>query len=77
MPVIATIKTAAHPECGYDRLVLGISGPMPGYDIRYVTQVAADPSGKPVAMAGRSYLLVKLRPAQAHDDSSARVITRA
>jgi hypothetical protein len=74
--VITTIKTGSHPECGYDRLVFGITGPMPGYDIRYVTQVTADPSGKPVALAGRSYLLVTLRPAQAHDESGAPTFTR-
>jgi hypothetical protein len=75
VPVITTIKAAAHPECGYDRLVLGITGPMPSYDIRYVTQVTADPSGKPITLAGRSYLLITLRPAQAHDDSGAPTIT--
>ncbi|MGH3194465.1 MAG: AMIN-like domain-containing (lipo)protein [Streptosporangiaceae bacterium] len=75
-PVITTIKTAAHPECGYDRLVLGITGPMPGYDIRYVTRVTADPSGEPIAMVGRSFLLITLRPAQAHDGSGAPTVTR-
>jgi hypothetical protein len=74
VPVITTIKAAAHPECGYDRLVLGITGPMPSYDIRYVTQVTADPSGKPITLAGRSYLLITLRPAQGHAEGGAPTI---
>ena len=74
--VITAVRTAAHPECGYDRLVLDITGPMPGYDIRYVRQVTADPSGKPVTLPGHSYLLITLRPAQAHYGSGAPTITR-
>jgi hypothetical protein len=76
MPVITAVRTAAHPECGYDRLVLDITGPMPSYDVRYVTQVTADPTGKVITAPGRSYLLITLRPAQAHTDSNAPTITR-
>ena len=76
VPVITAVRTAAHPECGYDRLVLDITGPMPGYDIRYVRQVTADPSGKPVTLPGHSYLLITLRPALAHNGSGAPTITR-
>lgn len=76
VPVITAVRTAAHPECGYDRLVLAIKGGAPGYDIRYVTQPAADPSGKAIILPGHSYLLITLRPANAHADSGAATISR-
>jgi hypothetical protein len=76
VPVIRAVRTAAHPECGYDRFVLDISGPVPGYEIRYVANVTADPSGAPVSLPGRSYLLITLRPANAHTAAGAATITR-
>ncbi len=60
MPVITAVRTAAHPERGYERLVLNVTGPIPGYKIRYVTTATADPSGKAVSVPGRSYLLITL-----------------
>jgi hypothetical protein len=77
LPVVTAIRTAAHPECGYDRLVLDLNGPVPSYDVRYVAQVIADPSGMPITLAGRSYLLITLRPAQAHTEAGATTIVRA
>lgn len=76
-PAIVTgVRTAAHPECGYDRLVLDTTGPLQSYDIRYVGKVIADPSGKPITLPGRSYLLITLRPAQAHTGSGMPTVTR-
>jgi hypothetical protein len=74
--VISAVRTAAHPECGYDRLVLDIAGPMPGYEIRYVTRVTADPSGMSITLPGRSYLLITLRPANAHTAAGVATISR-
>ena len=76
VPVVTAVRAAAHPECGYDRLVLDVTGPVPSYDIRYVTQVIADPSGKPITLSGHRYLLMTLHPAQAHTDSGAATIIR-
>jgi len=76
IPLVAAVRTATHPECGYDRIVLTITGPVPSYHIRHATQVIADPSGKPINLPGRSYLLITLRPAQAHTDSGTATITR-
>jgi hypothetical protein len=76
VPVVTAVRAAAHPECGYDRLVLDVTGPVPSYDIRYVTQVIADPSGKPITLSCHRYLLMTLRPAQAHTDSGAATIIR-
>lgn len=74
--VVTAVRTAAHPECGYDRLALDLTGAMPSYTVRQVTQVTADPSGKPVTLPGHSYLLITLRPAQGHAESGAPTIVR-
>ena len=76
MPVITGVRTAAHPECGYDRLVLDITGPRPSFEVRYVPRVTADPSGKPIILPGQRYVLITLRPAQAHDSSGGSTVTR-
>jgi hypothetical protein len=75
VPVVTAIRTAAHPECGYDRLVLDISGPIPGYTIAYAKNVTADPSGQAITMPGQRYLVLTIRPAQAHTGSGAATIT--
>lgn len=74
VPVVTAIRAAAHSECGYDRLVLNISGKLPGYTIRYVRQVTADPSGKILSLPGSRYLLISIRPSQAHTDSGVATI---
>jgi hypothetical protein len=74
--VVTAVRTAAHPECGYDRLALDLTGAMPSYTIRQVTHVTADPSGKPVTLPGHSYLLITLRPAQGHAESGTPTIVR-
>lgn len=76
VPLVAGVRSATHPECGYDRFVLTFNGPVPSYYIRHVTQVLADPSGKPINLPGRSYLLITLRPAQGHTDSGTPTISR-
>jgi predicted small lipoprotein YifL len=75
VPVITAVRTAAHPECGYDRLVLDISGPVPGYTIAYAKSVTADPSGQAITVPGQRYLVLTLRPAKAHTGSGAATIT--
>jgi hypothetical protein len=77
VPVVTAIRAAQHPECGYDRLVLDVTGPMPGYAIRYVSQVEADPSGQEIRLAGRRFLLITLQPAQAHTSAGVPTITGA
>lgn len=75
--VVSDLRTAAHPECGYDRLVLDITGPLPSYKVSSVTHLTADPSGKPITLPGRQYLLITLQPAQAHDSSGGSTVTRS
>ncbi|PRY30741.1 AMIN-like domain-containing (lipo)protein [Pseudosporangium ferrugineum] len=72
VPLLAGVRYAAHP--GFDRIVLDIRGGLPGYSVRYVSEVRADPSDRPVRVPGRRFLLVVLNPAQAHrDDGTATV----
>jgi hypothetical protein len=71
VPVITAIRTGTHPECGYDRIVFNIRGPVPGYDIRYVPKGAA---GAVRAFPGRWYLLITIHPAQGDSGSGASAI---
>jgi len=75
VPVVTAIRYAAHPEQGFDRIVFDISGALPGYSIRYVSSVRADPSDLPVAVPGRRHLLVVLNPAQAHRDNGTATVS--
>jgi hypothetical protein len=74
VPQLIGIRSAAHPDEGYDRIVFDFAGPLPGYMVRYVDEVREDASGSPVAMPGRRYLLVVLTPAQAHTDAGQALI---
>ncbi|MCU7728430.1 hypothetical protein ODJ79_32370 [Actinoplanes sp. KI2] len=72
VPVLSGIRYAAHP--GFDRVVLDIPGPLPGYSAKYVPEVRSDGSGEPVSLPGKAFLLIVLNPAQAHrDDGTATV----
>jgi hypothetical protein len=76
VPVVTGIRYAGHPQDGYDRIVLDIQGSgLPGYSVRYVPQVLADGSGKPVPVPGKRFLLVVLNPAQAHTANGTTTVT--
>lgn len=61
---------AGRHDC-YDRVVFDINGPgAVGYSARYVPEVAADASGKPIPVPGGAALQVVVRaPAQGFDES--------
>ena len=67
-PLLVGIRSATRPEGGYDRIVFDFTGPLPGYAVRYVDEVRADPSDQPVTMPGRRYLLIVFNVAQAHTE---------
>jgi hypothetical protein len=75
VPVVTSIRAAAHADCGYDRLVLGLNGKMPSYTIRYVNRVVTDASGKAISLPGSRFLVITLRPTQAHSDSGTATIS--
>jgi hypothetical protein len=75
VPVLTAVRTAQHPECGYDRLVLDLNGPLPSYSIRSVTRITADASGQPIALPGQQFLLITLDEAQAHSAAGTPTIS--
>lgn len=75
VPRCTGIRAATHSAEGFDRIVFDIDGGLPGYEIRYVSRVVADPSGRLVSMPGRRYLQVILRPAQGHDEHGAKTVS--
>ncbi len=73
-PAVSTlvaIRAAYHPEATprYDRVVFQFNGPVPHVDTpHYVTQLIADPSGRPVKISGQAILAITMRDiAQAHN----------
>jgi hypothetical protein len=76
VPVVAAVRVAEHPECGYDRLVFDLNGAVPSYDVRYVSRVITDASGKTIALPGQQYLLITLKPAQGHTAAGAPTLSR-
>lgn len=69
VPLLTNIRAAAHTAEGYDRIVFDFQGALPGYEVRYVSEVRADPSDQPITVPGRRYLQITFRPAQAHTDA--------
>jgi hypothetical protein len=59
-------SAAAGCHASYDRFVVRVgSGGKPGYDVRYVSKIIADPSGNPVSLQGTKRLRVIIRDATA------------
>jgi hypothetical protein len=77
VPVLTNIRSAAHSTEGYDRIVFDFRGALPGYEVRYVSEVVEDGSGRTVTMPGRRFLQITLRPAQAHTEAGAATTPRA
>lgn len=66
VPTLVGVRAAHHP--GFDRVVFEFTGGLPAtHRVRWVDQLTADGSGKPVRVAGRAVLRVVFNPADAHD----------
>ncbi len=67
--VLQSVRAARHG--GFERVVFEVAGDtLPGYRIAYAEPpVVACGSGRTVSVAGKAVLLVRLQPAQAHDDA--------
>jgi hypothetical protein len=74
VPTLVGIRAAHH--AGFDRVVFEFRGGLPGHRVRYVDRLVADGSGKPVRIAGRAILRVRLSPADAHTASGAPTAPR-
>ena len=74
VPVISGIRYAAHKD-GFDRIVLDISGALPGYSAKYVTELRRDGSDEAVSIPGEAFLLIVLQGAQAHRDDGTPTVT--
>ena len=65
-PLVTQIRVGHHAT--FDRIVIQLKGShAPGFDVRYVTQLRADPSDKVVNLLGPVSLAFVLSPANGHD----------
>jgi hypothetical protein len=65
---LISVRTARHD--GYDRVLFTFRGSMPGYRVRYVSQVT-DEAGRRVPLRGRAFMAVAFQPARARDPDGA------
>jgi hypothetical protein len=70
MPLLIAIRAGHHPRDSgaraYDRMSFTFTTAFPSYQFQFVSALLADPSGRPVAVAGTDVLKVTFREAQAH-----------
>jgi hypothetical protein len=64
-PELTGIRVGHHG--GFDRIVLDLDGAAPGFSVRYVKRLHADPSAHLVDLLGPASLRIVLDPANAHD----------
>jgi hypothetical protein len=68
VPTLVGVRAAHHP--GYDRVVFDFAGGLPSTrSVRYVSQLIADPSGRPIPIAGRAILQVTMSQTNAHNSA--------
>ncbi|MGW6707117.1 AMIN-like domain-containing (lipo)protein [Streptomyces sp. NPDC054956] len=70
-PLVVNARWGGH--CTYDRLVVDLRGHVPQVTVTRVPRLVQDGSGKPVPLAGRYFLEIRLHPAAAHDDAGRNV----
>lgn len=63
-PEVVSVQTMEQE--GYDRVLFTFEGPMPGYQVRYVSRVT-DAAGERLPLRGEAFLAVAFQPARAHD----------
>jgi hypothetical protein len=65
---------AAGCHATFDRVVIRARLATPGYDVRYVSQITADPSGNPVALLGTKRIHVVIRHARGHTSGGTNLL---
>ncbi|MEU6864345.1 hypothetical protein ABZ924_13890 [Streptomyces sp. NPDC046876] len=63
-PLVVNARWAGH--CSYDRIVIDLRGRVPDVTVTRVPKLVHDGSGKPVPLAGKYFLQIRLHPAAAH-----------
>jgi hypothetical protein len=58
----------------FDRFVVRARFATPGYDVRYVRRIIADPSGRPVSLAGTKRMRVAFNLAAGHDNRGTNLL---
>jgi hypothetical protein len=66
------VAAACHRH--FDRVVIRARFARPGYDVRYVRRIVADPSGNPVPLLGTKRIRAVLRPARGHTAGGANLL---
>ncbi|MBV9606582.1 MAG: hypothetical protein JO027_15805 [Solirubrobacterales bacterium] len=59
----------------FDRFVIRARFATPGYDVRYVRRIVADPSGRPVALPGTARIRLELNLAAGHNNLGTNLLT--
>ncbi|MFD4242449.1 hypothetical protein ACFWP3_12755 [Streptomyces sp. NPDC058525] len=70
-PLVVNARWAGHAT--YDRIVIDLQGYVPGATVTPVARLTYDGSGKPVPLAGKHFLEIRLNPAAAHNDAGQSV----
>ncbi|MFD9409493.1 hypothetical protein ACFWBN_21085 [Streptomyces sp. NPDC059989] len=70
-PLVVNARWGGHPT--FDRIVIDLQGYVPPVTVTPVAQLVYDGSGKPVPLAGKYFLEIRLNPAAAHDDAGNNV----
>ncbi|KPI17993.1 hypothetical protein OV450_7957 [Actinobacteria bacterium OV450] len=70
-PLVVNARWGGH--CKYDRLVIDLKGYIPQVTVTPVAKLVYDGSGKPVPLAGKYFLEVRLHPAAGHNDAGQNV----
>jgi hypothetical protein len=75
-PAPELVSVQAVERKGYDRVLFTFDGALPGYQVRYVPEVA-DRAGRRLALRGKAFLAVTFEPARAHDPGGEPTVSTA
>jgi hypothetical protein len=67
-------NAAAGCHATFDRFVVRARLATPGYDVRYVRRIVADPSGRPVSLLGAKRIRVRFNLAAGHDSRGTNLL---
>ncbi len=70
-PLVVNARWGGHAT--FDRIVIDLQGYVPTVTVTPVPQLIYDGSGKPVPLAGKHFLEIRLNPAAAHNDAGESV----